>query len=189
MGYLTLVSTRWGRRAGLATVVGITCGLTIYMLATVAGLGAVILRAVWLYAALRWAGVGYLLWLAFETWRGGSETSPGKSPEPPNRRRLFTRGLVANLLNAKAAVFYVALLPGFTNPAWGDPASQALALGAIHIGVSVVVHTSIVLVAGGARAQIATWVSGVGHRRLDHILAAGLAIVALWLGWETSRSP
>ena len=186
MGYLTLVASRWGRRAGLATVLGITCGLTLYMLAAVAGLGEVFLRVTWLYAILRWAGVGYLLFLAFETWRGDTETSPGAAPATPPNRRLFTRGLVANLLNPKAAVFYVALLPGFTNPAWGAPASQALALGVIHVGVSVAVHSGIVLAAGGARGRVESWTAGLGRRWLDRILAAGLAAVALWLAWETS---
>jgi threonine/homoserine/homoserine lactone efflux protein len=189
MGYLTLVGTRWGRRAGLATVAGITCGLTIYMLAAVAGLGAVLLRIGWLYAVLRWAGVGYLLWLALETWRGDTETSPGHRPEPPTRERLFTRGLVANLLNPKAAIFYIALLPGFTNPAWGNLTTQAMTLGLVHIGVSVAVHGSIVLAAGSASTGIARWASSAGRRSLDRSLAGGLVIIAIWLAWETFRSP
>jgi threonine/homoserine/homoserine lactone efflux protein len=187
MGYLTLVGTRWGRRAGFATVAGITCGLFVYMFAAVAGLGGVVLRAPGLYGALRWAGVGYLLWLALEAWRGAAETWPGRTPNPPNRRRLFTRGLIANLLNPKAAVFYIALLPGFTNPAWGAPQLQALTLGLIHIGVSVAIHGGIVLAAGSARRKIAAWATGPRRRWLDHILASGLVAIALWLAWETSR--
>lgn len=189
MAYLTLVGTRWGRRAGLATVTGITCGLTAYMLAAVAGLGGVVLKMAWLYATLRWAGVGYLFWLAVETWRGESETSPGATPFPPNERELFTRGLIANLLNPKAAVFYVALLPGFTNPARGALATQALSLGVIHIGVSVAIHGAIVFAASGARPWVEAWTRGARRRWLDRGLAGGLVAIALWLAWETAEAP
>ncbi|HEX2818410.1 MAG TPA: LysE family translocator [Phenylobacterium sp.] len=188
MGYLTLVGTRWGRRAGLTTVAGITCGLAFYMLLAVAGVGEAILRAPLLYVALRWAGVGYLLWLAVDTWRGDRETSPGHALAAPDPGRLFTRGLVANLLNPKAAVFYIALLPGFTNPDRGNPALQALILGAIHIAISVMVHASIVMAAGSARPAIEAWTAGSGRRWLERGFALALATIALWLAWETSRT-
>lgn len=186
MGYLTIVASRWGRPAGLMTVAGVTLGLTVYMLAAVAGLGAIVTRVAWLYALLQWAGVGFLLWLAFEAWRGGPAPRPGHQAEPPARGRLFARGLIANLLNPKAAVFYVALLPGFTNPARGDPATQALALGAIHVVVSIMIHTAIVLAAGSV--SLARWETPNLRRRLDQGVAVGLALIALWLGWETFQS-
>ena len=186
MGYLTIVASRWGRRAGLATVAGVTLGLTVYMLAAVAGLGAIVMRIAWLYALLQWAGVGFLLWLAFEAWRGGPRPRLGHQMEPPARGRLFARGLIANLLNPKAAVFYIVLLPGFTNPARGDPVAQALVLGAIHIAVSITVHTALVLAAGSVRA--ARWETPAVRRRLDQGVAIGLALIALWLAWETFQS-
>jgi threonine/homoserine/homoserine lactone efflux protein len=189
MGYLAVVASRWGRRAGLATVAGVTCGLAIYLIAAVAGLGEAILRAPSLYAGLRWTGVGYVLWLALETWRGEAETSPGhaRPRSRPKSGRLFVRGALANLLNPKAAVFYIALLPGFTNPDRGDPATQALALGALHIVISFIVHSTIVLAAGRARPLLAAWGAGSKRRRLDHAFALGLVVIAAWLACETSR--
>lgn len=186
MGYLTIVASRWGRRAGLATVAGVTLGLTVYMLAAVAGLGAIVMRIGWLYALLQWAGVAFLLWLAFEAWRGGPGPELGHPAQPPAQGRLFARGLIANLLNPKAAVFYVALLPGFTNPARGDPAAQALVLGAIHVVVSITVHTAIVLAAGSV--SLARWDTPEFRHRLDQGLAGGLVLIALWLAWQTFRS-
>jgi threonine/homoserine/homoserine lactone efflux protein len=188
MGYLALVGTRWGRRAGLTTVAGITCGLAFYLLVAAAGLGEAILRAPGLYQVLRWAGVGYLLWLAVDTWRGDRENALGHVPGPPEPGRLFTRGLVSNLLHPKAAVFYIALLPGFTNPDLGEPALQVLSLGAVHIAVSLTVHLSIVLAAGTAGRALGAWRSGPGRRWLDRGFALALGAIALWLAWETSRS-
>jgi len=189
MGYLTVVGMRWGRRAGLTTVAGITCGLLIYLLLTVAGLGSVILRLPWLYAALRWTGVGYLAWLGWESWRGGGGTSPSRAAEAAEPGRLFLRGLLANLLNPKAAVFYIALLPGFTDPAWGNPASQALALGTIHIALSVAVHSTIVFLSGGAGRGIARLTGGAGLPWLNRTFAVGLLLIAAWLAWETASKP
>ncbi len=182
MGYLAIVSSQWGRSAGFATVAGITLGLTAYMVAAVVGIAEAVLRISWLYDALRYAGVAYLVLLAVETWFGRQETSPGHRPSSSARRRLFLRGLVANLLNPKAAIFYVALLPGFTNSALGHLELQAFGLGAIHILVSVVVHSGIVV--GAASAQHIL----IGRQVLLHRgFALGLLGVAAWLAWTTAR--
>jgi len=189
MGYLTLVASHWGRGAGLATIGGITLALMLYLLASVAGLAEVVLRLRWLYGALRWAGVAYLAWLALETWRGEGGPVRGQGQATPNPWRLFARGLLANLLNPKVAVFYVALLPGFTNPRRGDPVAQVLSLGAIHIAASLLVHTAVVLAAAGARPTISSWTAGRGRRWLNPAFASGLGAIALWLAWETARTP
>lgn len=185
MGYLAIVAGQWGRRAGFATVLGVTAGLTVYMLAAVFGLSEIILRVGWLYDLLRWAGVAFLLWLAFDTWRGGAPDPGSAEDVRPSRTSLMTRGFLANVLNPKAAVFYIALLPGFTDPR-RDFASQALMLGLIHIAVSLVVHSGIVL--GAARAQRYVAAGGAVRRtRLRIAFALALAAIAAWLAWETRR--
>lgn len=181
MGYLAIVATRFGRRAGLSTVLGVTAGLTVYMLAAVFGLTEIVLNIGWLYGLLRWAGVAYLLWLAWDVW-----SSPDSEPASMDTaaQRFMVRGLVANLLNPKAAVFYVGLLPAFTDPA-RPFAPQALTLGLVHIGVSVVIHLSIVLAAWRAASLVMP--GDGGRRRLRAAFALGLAAIALWLAWETRR--
>ncbi|MCQ4062145.1 LysE family translocator, partial [Klebsiella pneumoniae] len=91
-----------GRIAGLAAVAGVTLGLTVWMLAAVAGLTQALLRAPALYQGIRWAGVAFLLWLAWEAWRVPPDRSAPVTAE--TRRGLFLRGLTGNLLNPKAAV-------------------------------------------------------------------------------------
>lgn len=182
MGYLAIVSSQWGRRAGLATVVGVTAGLSVYMLATALGLSQLVLRVSWLYDALRWSGVAFLLWLAWDTWCGSDGDPAATDDGPPGRVGLMTRGFLANVLNPKAAVFYVGLLPAFTDPE-RDFAGQALLLGAIHVSVSIVVHLGIVLAAARAAPLLA--VGGGRAARLAFSLA--LAAIALWLAWETRR--
>ena len=186
MGYLAIVGSRWGRRAGFATVAGITLGLSAYLLAAVAGVAEIVMRLPWLYEALRWLGAVYLLWLAYETWRD-EQVRAGVQVAAPKLGLLFLRGLAANLLNPKAALFYAVLLPGFTNPALGSPAGQALTLGAIHLAVATMIHVSIVLTASGLHPAISAWSDTGSDRWLRRAFAVGLTAIAAWMMWETRR--
>lgn len=180
MGWLALVAAGRGRGAGLAAVAGVTLGLTVWMLAATAGLTQALLRASALYQGLRWAGVAFLLWLAWEAWRVPPDR---RAPvDPATQRGLFLRGLTGNLLNPKAAVFYVALLPGFIRPDHGAAWGQALWLGGGHILIAVVVHVAIVLGADRAGHAALARTQGPVVRAL---MAGGIAAVALWTAWQT----
>lgn len=181
MGWLALVSLSQGRAAGLAAVVGITLGLTLWMVAAAFGLTEVVLRWPALYQAIRWAGVGFLLWLAWDAWRSAGDGA-GVAPVAMRRRALFRRGLIGNLLNPKAALLYVVLLPGFMRPDHGSTLAQALTLGALHVLVSVVVHTTIVLTAARAGGALLTRAQGP---MLRAAMALGLVTIAAWTAWET----
>jgi len=180
MAYLAALSASDGRAAGFKAVAGITTGLALYMLLSVFGVAEIIAAAPLVYGVLRWAGVIYLLYLAWEAWRGAEETSPGHAGGGGDHRP-FWRGFVANVLNPKAAVFYMTLLPGFIAPDHGAFWIQALILGCAHLCVSVVVHGSIVIGASHAAALIAKAYVGVVRRAL----AVGVALIAVWLAWET----
>lgn len=180
MGYLAALSASEGRAAGFKAVLGVTVGLAVYMALAVLGVAELIAAAPIVLGALRWAGVLYLLYLAWEAWRGASETSPGHARDVDHAP--FWRGLIANLLNPKALVFYVALLPGFIMtdraPFW----VQALILGCAHLLISVLVHAAIVVGAARAGRIIAASSHALAARRC---MAIGIALVAVWLAWET----
>ena len=171
-----------GRLAGFAAVAGVTVGLAAWMLAAAFGLTQALLAWPPLYQVIRWAGVLFLLYLAWEAWRGEGDPAVGDGVEARTLRGLFLRGLTGNLLNHKAAVFYVALLPTFMRPDHGSPLIQALTLGALHLVVAVAVHSAIVL--GGARAGPAA-IGRMQGPRLRTVMALGIAGVALWMAWET----
>jgi len=181
MVWLAALTMAQGRTAGLRAVAGVTLGLTIYMCAAVVGLAGAIAAAPGVYDVLRVAGVVYLLWLAYDAWRqaDAEDVAAGATP--------FVRGLVANILNPKAALFYVTLLPGFIDPARASFQSQALVFGGAHIAISVAIHALIVF----AAAHVALLLGEGGDRtrahRLRRIAAVGIALVAIWLWWETRR--
>jgi threonine/homoserine/homoserine lactone efflux protein len=180
MGYLAALSAAEGRVAGFKAVLGVSLGLAVYMLLAVLGVAELIAAAPLLYGALRWAGVLYLLYLAFQAWQGASETSPGHAHAMDHAP--FWRGLIANLLNPKALVFYVALLPGFISPDRAAFWIQALILGTAHLVVSLIVHSAIVIGAARAGELIARTSHLALARRVLALLIAG---IALWLAWET----
>ena len=180
MGWLALVSLGRGRLAGFAAVAGVTVGLAAWMLAAAFGLTQVLLIWPPLYQAIRWAGVLFLLYLAWEAWRAPPQADA--APDVATLRGLFLRGMTGNLLNPKAAVFYVALLPTFMRPDHGSPLAQALTLGSLHLIVAVGVHAAIVLGGAGAGGTVARRVQGPALRA---VMALGIAGVALWMAWET----
>jgi threonine/homoserine/homoserine lactone efflux protein len=177
MAYLTLVAARDGWRSGLVTVAGVTLAFAIYLAATAVGLLELLTLFPWAFQGLRWAGVAFLVWLAVETWRGPAGADPALGVAP--RRGLFWRGLATNLLNPKAAVFYVLLLPGFIPASALSPVAWIIGLGGLHIAVSVVVHVAIVWL--GARASPA--LSSLGGRLTSGLFTAGLVAVAGWLAF------
>lgn len=181
MAYLAVLSASTGRRAGFAATAGVALGLLIVGLAAALGLAALIASSRPLYEALRWAGVLYLFWLAWEGWRG-EDTSPVEANVTPDDSRFFLRGLVINLLNPKAGIFYVAVLPTFvdeTRPLIG----QAVTLSTVYVAVATAVHSAIVMLAGTARSWLEDQRRSAIVRRLLSLL---LVAIAIWL-FATTR--
>lgn len=180
MTYLALVSAGEGRRAGFATVGGIALGLLVIGLVAALGVTELIQSSHLLYDGLRWAGVLFLLYLAYEGWRGEPEA---QVETPDNDRRYFTRGLVTNLLNPKAAVFYVAVLPTFI--AEDRPVlAQTVTLTLIYVAVATLIHALIVALASQLEPLLNNpRIEKIARRSLSALLAA----VAIWFAFSTAR--
>lgn len=186
MAYLAALSLSQGIRAGLAAVAGIALGLSVYGVAASLGLSAVIDNSKFLYETLRWAGVIYLLWLAWQAWAAEREASPDAGDNPDvTPWTAFRRGLITNLLNPKAAVFYVAVLPDFIQIGKGAVAAQTLMLSAIYVGIATAVHLTIVLLASRLQSTIET---PDKRRTIRRILAVLLAAIAIWFAFSTQRA-
>ncbi len=180
MGWLATLSARSGFRAGIRAVAGVTLGLTIQMLAAALGLAAILASSAPLYEVLRWSGVAFMLYLAWETWSEESEPSPGQAHGSEN----FYRGLIANLLNPKALIFYLAVVGQFVDPERGQLWLQTMVLGSIHLVVSLLIHVAIVF--AGARMA-----SGLERWRTSIAVRAGFAfllvMIAIWIAISTAR--
>ncbi|AEB47700.1 MULTISPECIES: LysE family translocator [Micromonospora] len=161
MIYLVSRSITQGRAAGLISLLGVAVGFFAYLLAAVTGVSAVFALVPTMYTAIKIAGACYLLWLAWNAIKPGGQSAFSPKDLPIDRpRKLFTMGLMTNLLNPKIAVLYVSLLPQFVDPAKGDIAAQSLSLGLIQITVALTVNCLIVLTAGSVSSFLArkpTW--------------------------------
>ncbi|HEU4978258.1 MAG TPA: LysE family translocator [Solirubrobacteraceae bacterium] len=120
-----------GRRRGAWASLGVTCSNAVQGTAAAVGLGAVIVRSQPLFEAIRWAGVGYLLYLgvqALRSARAGTQPQPGGRVDAPgSAARGWRQGFLSNITNPKVLVFYIAVLPQFLAPGAAIPAVAALA--------------------------------------------------------------
>jgi len=139
--YVTARSISQGRAAGFASMFGIESGEVVWLAAAATGVAALLATSTAALGVLRWAGAAYLVYLGVQRWR------QAEAPPAPRRAALatiFAQGFVTQIFNPKVAVFFVAFLPQFLNPA--EPiAPQVAALGAVYVAVAVAVDVSYVL--------------------------------------------
>ncbi|MDC0663746.1 LysE family translocator [Marinobacter sp. SS21] len=136
-------SVRSGVRAGSVTSLGICSGLFIHATLSAVGISLILVQTAWAFTLLKWAGACYLLWLGLASLRlacaRSGNAGPGITPArvPPRFVRDFREGLLSNLLNPKTALFYMAFLPQFIDPA-GNVFLQSMGLAAIHFLLAMV---------------------------------------------------
>ncbi|MCD9145105.1 LysE family translocator [Streptomyces albireticuli] len=153
MIYLVSRSVTQGKRAGLVSLLGVAAGFFVYLLAAIAGIATLFTLVPAVYTSVKLAGAAYLLWLAWKTLKPGGTSAFDPKPLPPDPpRKLFTMGLVTNLLNPKIAILYISVLPQFVEPDKGSVALQSLLIGLTQIVVAVTVNALIALGAGSISA-------------------------------------
>jgi threonine/homoserine/homoserine lactone efflux protein len=172
-----------GRRAGLVSWGGTTFGFTFHMLAAAVGLSALLLAVPYAYDAVRLAGAAYLLWLAYATLRGatGAPFAPRALPAVPDGV-LFRQGLIASILNPKVALFYLALLPQFIEPAHGSVFAQSVVLGLLQIAITAAFDLCLILVAGEVARRVAARPGWLRVQRM--VLGSAFGALAAWLALD-----
>jgi threonine/homoserine/homoserine lactone efflux protein len=186
MMYLVSRSITQGRRAGVVSLGGVVIGFLVYLTAANLGLSALFVHVPELYVTVKLAGAAYLGWLAFRTLRpGGTSIFELRqlTPDPP--QKLFMMGLLTNLLNPKAAIMYLSLIPQFVSPAEGHIVAQGFILGGVQIAVSLVVNLAIVTAAGGIAVFLARRPGWLRVQRL--VMGTVLGALAVRLATDRGR--
>jgi homoserine/homoserine lactone efflux protein len=176
--FVVSVAMARGSRPGMAAALGILAGNAFYFALSATGVAAVIVASSRLFAALKWAGAAYLVWLGLRMLLSRSQRPrDGATPRPDGRS--FLRGFVVQTANPKALVFFVALLPQFIDP--GAPVGfQVLVLGASSVAIELGVLAAYVALAGRARRLAgARWAAPLERVGGGFLIAAGarLALV------------
>lgn len=183
MMYLTSRALCQGRAAALLSLGGVATGFLIHLTVAASGLAAVLRASPAAYNLIRYAGVAYLLWLAWKALRpGGSALHTSRLPDA-SPRQLFFMGFMTNALNPQAAFLYLSIFSQFIHPERGGVLAQSLVLGAVQISISFVCNAAIILAASALGRAVAEKPWGLKIQRwimggVLGALAVRLALVA-----------
>ena len=111
--YIIATSVEGGRRHGLLSVAGIHIGSLVHVVAAVAGLSALIVSSAIAFSTVKYVGAAYLVYVGIRKWLERDEPAELEARLPRSGRRVFTQGIVVNVLNPKTALFFLAFLPQF----------------------------------------------------------------------------
>lgn len=131
--YIVTRSAEQGRRAGLASVLGIELAGLAHTTAAAFGLSAVLLTSALAFSLVKYLGAAYLIGLGLRTLLTREKNSQITAPLPKSSTQLFTHGFLINLLNPKTALFFYAFLPQFVDPARGSVIVQILIFGTLFV--------------------------------------------------------
>lgn len=137
-----------GRKAGLLVTLGLCTGLLVHTAAVSLGLAALFMASQVAFNLLKFAGAGYLIYLAGVAFRAGTVSGSTEPAVPLPPVALYRRGIIMNITNPKVSIFFLAFLPQFADPANGPLSLQLLLLGGVFIVATIIVFGGISLVAG-----------------------------------------
>ena len=140
-GVIFTVSTgiRHGQRASVFAALGCTAGIVPHLLATVFGLAAILHASAVAFEALKFAGVAYLFYLAFATWRDKATFVIEQAATASTATSLVVKAFLLNILNPKLTIFFLAFLPQFVEPGAASPLAQLLLLSGAFMAMTFVV--------------------------------------------------
>jgi threonine/homoserine/homoserine lactone efflux protein len=179
-GVIFTVSTglAQGRRASVFAALGCTAGIFPHMMATVLGLAAVMHTSALAFQTLKYAGVAYLVYLAYATWRDKSAFTIDGNPSGSSAAGLVIRAFLLNILNPKLTIFFLAFLPQFIQPGTTKPLFQLFALSAAFMAVTFVVFVVYGFLAHAFRKVV------IESSPVQNRLRRGFAAVFAGLGAE-----
>jgi len=152
--YVVTRSATHGVRAGFASTLGLSAGAYVHIVFAALGLSALLVASATAFGVVKFAGAGYLVFLGIRAIFFERDTPLGQTPAARPHRRLFADGIVISIFNPKLAVFFLAYLPQFVDPAAGSVTAQILTLGVIYCALSILSDGAYALLAGRIRDRL-----------------------------------
>ncbi|MDP3832621.1 MAG: LysE family translocator [Hydrogenophaga sp.] len=171
-----------GRRAGIFASLGCTLGIVPHLLATVLGLAAVMHTSALAFQLLKYAGVAYLLYLAYATWKDRSAFVVQQGGAPRSALSLTVKAFLLNILNPKLTIFFLAFLPQFVDPASAAPLAHLLLLSGVFMAMTFVVFVVYALLAHAFRRAV------IDSPRVQDWLRRGFSAAFAGLGAQLALS-
>lgn len=167
-----------GRRVGVASACGVCSGALVHVAAAALGISAILATSALAFAVVKYVGAAYLLYLGIQTLRSagaGMQLNLNAAPRT-SAWQAYRQGILVDILNPKAAIFFMAFLPQFVRADQGAVAVQLLVLGVLVVMVAIVVECALVLLAARASSALRE------NRRLSQWLDRVLGSVLIGLG-------
>ena len=160
-----------GRRSSVAAALGCTAGILPHLLASLLGLSTILHMSVVVFRVVKFAGVVYLLYLAWAMWRDtGGFSFDSASPEQ-TAWQTAGRAVLLNLLNPKLTLFFFAFLPLFISPDASSPLAEMLTLSAMFMLITLVVFVLYGVLASGVRRYVVNSPNAVAWLRRSFAVA------------------
>jgi threonine/homoserine/homoserine lactone efflux protein len=177
--YIVTQSVSQGRRAGLASVCGITTGTLVHIAAATVGLSALLASSALGFDVVKYLGAAYLIVVGLRRLTGLERESEIAVPQARSLGRLYRQGIVVNVLNPKTALFFLAFLPQFVEPSRGAAWLQILLLGLLFACLGFLSDGTWAMVAGtlGDKLRRSTRFPGI-QRYFSGAVFVGLGAVA-----------
>ena len=166
-----------GRKQGLLVTLGLCTGLLLHTAAVALGVAAIFQTSMLAFNLLKLVGALYLLYLAAQAFRASAAALETNASAAFSWRELYTRVIIMNITNPKVAIFFLAFLPQFADPARGSIAVQILQLGGLFIASTLIVFGAVAWFAG----YIGEWLQRSARAQLMMNRIAGMVFVALAL--------
>jgi threonine/homoserine/homoserine lactone efflux protein len=143
-----------GRRASIIAALGCTVGIVPHLVAAVTGLAAVLYASAVAFSAIKYLGVAYLLFLAWQTWRDKTALEVEARSAPPSTVRVIAQAVLINLLNPKLTIFFFVFLPQFVHTDEPHALQYMLMLSAIFMLLTLLVFAGYGIFAAAMRAKV-----------------------------------
>lgn len=155
-GVIFTVSTgiTQGRKASMYAAVGCTAGIIPHLLATILGLAALMHTSALAFQALKYAGVAYLFYISYATWKDTAAFALENRPSRSTAMSLVAKALLLNILNPKLTIFFLAFLPQFVTPNSSSPLFQLLLLSGVFMAMTLAVFVIYGLLAHTFRTAV-----------------------------------
>jgi threonine/homoserine/homoserine lactone efflux protein len=176
--YIVARSIEGGRTAGLVSVLGVQTGAMVHIAFAAVGLSAILASSAVAFSVIKWLGAAYLVWLGLRRIFGRDEEEGDVAVEPAPLSRVFSQGVIVNILNPKTALFFLAFLPQFVDPARGAAWTQILLLGATFVILALCSDGLYALLSGTAGGWLRRRMKGATFRRGQRYVS-GCILIAL----------
>lgn len=164
-----------GKKAGILTAIGLNIGTLFHTVAAALGLSAVLATSALAFAVVKYLGAAYLIYLGLRAWLNKEGPIDPQSPAVGSSRQVLGKAILTGILNPKVALFFLAFLPQFIDPARGAVLLQFLVLGSLLAGLDVLYETILVLIAD----TMSGWIRGNTSFNLWRGRVTGAVLVGL----------